>query len=244
MVPGFFPAWLLIGAIFALEEPSKALFVVDGAGGFFTCSNSYLRGTAAVAPDVDVIPFLWSHGFRRYLADQMDTEYAQKKGLELASQIMNWKNAHPGGRVWLLGHSAGCHVALHAAGAMPPDTIEKMALLVPSCSTKADIAGALRASRLGVHVWYSEADWLILGIVMKVSGCGDDYSTSKAAGRFGFQPIPKSPDEIDLMRRRLRQYPWHQVHSTLGHNGGHYGVYRSQFSQVIVLPILFSPVVD
>jgi alpha-beta hydrolase superfamily lysophospholipase len=157
---------------------------------------------------------------------------------------MNWKNAHPGGRVWLLGHSAGCHVALHAAGAMPPDTIEKMALLVPSCSTKADIAGALRASRLGVHVWYSEADWLILGIVMKVSGCGDDYSTSKAAGRFGFQPIPKSPDEIDLMRRRLRQYPWHQVHSTLGHNGGHYGVYRSQFSQVIVLPILFSPVVD
>jgi pimeloyl-ACP methyl ester carboxylesterase len=245
MAPGILSTWLMLGTVFAQEQaPPKALFVVDGAGGFFTCSNAYLRGAATISPDVQVIPHLWSHGFRRYLADQMDQTHALRKGHDLASQITNWKNAHPGGKAWLLGHSAGCHVAIHAAANLPADCLEKTALLVPSCSTKADIQGALRASRLGVHVWYSESDWLVLGIVMKISGCGDDRSTSRAAGRFGFQPVPQNPADIELMRNRLRQYPWQRDHATLGHNGGHYGPYRAPFAQVVVLPILFSETID
>lgn len=245
MAPSVLSALLVLGTVFSQEAaPAKALFVVDGAGGFFTCSNAYLRSAATIAPDVQVIPHLWSHGFRRYMADQMDAPHALRKGQDLASQITNWKNANPGGKVWLLGHSAGCHVAIHAAANLPPDALEKTALLLPSCSTKADIQGALRASRLGVHVWYSEADWLVLGLIMKISGCGDDRSTSRAAGRFGFHPVPRDPGEIEMMKNRLRQYPWHRDHVELGHNGGHYGAYRSPFSHLVVLPILFSESVD
>lgn len=245
MAPGVISALLVLGTVLAQESaPPKALFVVDGAGGFFSCSNAYLRSTAINNPDVQVLPHLWSHGFRRYLADQMDTPHAVRKGEDLASQITNWKAANPGGKAWLLGHSAGCYVAMHAAASLPPDTLEKTALLLPSCSTRAEIQGAMKASRLGVHVWYSEADWFVLGLIVRFSGCGDDPNTSKAAGRFGFQPIPKDPEEVELMRSRLRQYPWHRRDIRFGHHGGHYGAYKAAYSQLVVLPVLFSETVD
>ena len=165
-------------------------------------------------------------------------------GTRLASQILAWKHANPNGKVYLLGHSAGCGIALHAASELPPDTIEKIAVMLPSCSTKVDLIGAIRASRNGVHVWCSDQDWVILGMMVRMFGCQDDTTTWRAAGRFGFEPKPITSEEKQLVAERLRHYPWNETHKILGNDGGHYGAYRSPFLETVVMPNLFHPKVE
>lgn len=222
----------------AIKSP-RLLMAVDGAGQFFTCSNACLRACMEHFPDVDVRAMLWSHGYRRYVADQRDLHWAKNMGSRLASQIMAWKQANPNGRVYLLGHSAGCGIALHAASELPPDTLEKVAVMLPSCSTNVDLIGAIRATKYGVHVWHSDQDWVILGLMVRMFGCQDDTTSWRAAGRYGFEPKPITAEEKTLVQDRLRHYPWNETHKRLGNDGGHYGAYRSPFLEMVVLPNLF-----
>lgn len=222
----------------------RLLFAVDGAGQFFTCSNACLRACMDHFPDVDVRPMLWSHGYRRYIADQRDFRWANTMSSRLASQILAWKQANPTGKVFLLGHSAGCGIALHAASELPPETLEKVVVMLPSCHSKVDLIGAIRATKYGVHVWCSDQDWVILGLMIRMFGCQYDTNSTKAAGRWGFEPKPVTEEEKVLVRDKLRHYPWNETQKRLGNDGGHYGAYRSPFLETIVLPNLFHSTVE
>jgi hypothetical protein len=228
----------------APETSPRLLMAVDGAGQFFTCSNACIRACMDHFPDVDVRPFLWSHGHRRYVADQRDFIWANAMSSRLASQILAWKQANPTGKVYLLGHSAGCGIALHAASELPPETLEKIVVMLPSCSTRVDLIGGIRATKYGVHVWCSDQDWVILGLMVRMFGCQYDTASIRAAGRWGFEPKPITDEEKTLVREKLRHYPWHQSQKRLGNDGGHYGAYRSPFLETIVLPNLFHAEVE
>jgi hypothetical protein len=180
--------------------------------------------------------FNWTHGYCRVLSDQVHGSHIRAEGRQLAGVLLLWRQEHPGGRLCLLGHSAGCAVALTAAELLPPDTLNRIVLLAPAVSHKHDLRPALAASCEGIDVFYSSDDWAWLGIAVAVAGTADRCRTA-AAGRLGFRPTAFGPGDEGLYAR-LRQYPWDPSLAWTGHRGGHYGAYQPDYLRLFVLPLL------
>jgi pimeloyl-ACP methyl ester carboxylesterase len=178
---------------------------------------------------------LWSHGFGRYATDHIDHANQLAAGQHLADQVVAYRQAYPGRKVHLIGHSAGCAVVLAAAERLPPNSVDRLILLAPSVCTSYDLRPALRGAR-AIDVFYSEEDRWILGLCMTIVGTAD-HGCRTAAGRYGFIPIVECPGDGELYAR-LRQHPWHAAVQWSGHDGGHYGNNRSDFLRAYVLPLL------
>ena len=164
-------------------------------------------------------------------------DHSRAKGKQLAQLILAYKKQHPETPIYLIAHSAGTSVVLSAAEMLPPDSIERMILLAPAVSSTRNLRGVLRATRLGVDVFYSNADWWYLGMAVTVIGTSDRHWITAAAGRVGFEPIIGCPED-GLLYEKLRQYPWDNSLSWTGHKGGHYGAYQPGFLKLCVLPLL------
>jgi pimeloyl-ACP methyl ester carboxylesterase len=214
-------------------------FVADGAGGFEAASES-LRGAAHEAgASLHVVTVPWTHGYGRILADVLDRGHIRRKGDELAAEILQFRASHPDTPVYLVGHSAGCLVALDAAGVLPPGSVERVVLLLPAVSADYDLRPALCCAREGVDSFYSCRDVVYLGLWVRVLGTTDGRRGEDAAGRTGFRPVVCSPGDAALYAR-LRQYAWNPDLAVTGNLGGHYGVYSPGYLREFVLP-LFSP---
>jgi hypothetical protein len=168
--------------------------------------------------------------------DHTDYEAQMAAAKNLAVMIQHYRQVCPNGPVYLIGHSAGTHVVLEAAGSLPPDTIERIALLAPSVSNHYDLRAALRASRRGIANFYSTQDEVVsLGVAMLGTA---DRRSGKPAGETGFAPPPNCPD-ADLYCK-LRQYYWRpEIARATGHLGGHNGFTRAGYLEACVLPLLF-----
>jgi pimeloyl-ACP methyl ester carboxylesterase len=89
------------------------------------------------------------------------------------------------GDVYLVGHSAGCAVALAAGDVLPPDSLRRIVLLAPSISADYDVRPALRSARDGIDVFFSSRDVFYLGFGAAITGTADRRWSSPAAGRTG-----------------------------------------------------------
>ena len=67
-----------------------------------------------------------------------------------------YRQAYPGRKVYLVGHSAGCAVVLAAAERLPTDSVDRLILLAPSVCVTYDLRPALRTVRCGIDVFYSD----------------------------------------------------------------------------------------
>src|SRR5437868_11167305 len=105
--------------------PRGVVFVADGAGGGETTSTAIHRALEANHMPLEVQTFKWSHGFGRSLADQRDRAHARERGHELAELVSAYRRSYPNNEIYLVAHSAGSCVALEAAEALPPRTIER-----------------------------------------------------------------------------------------------------------------------
>lgn len=218
------------------RKPEGLVFVADGAGNFCAASASLARVVEEKHAPLCVQPFMWSHGYLRIVADQTCHDHLRNRGKDLAKLVLAHKREHPDTLIYLLGHSAGSSVVLSAADSLPPDTLERVILLAPATSCTRDLRGVLRASRLGVDVFYSRDDWWYLGMAVTLVGTSDRH-WSAAAGRVGFQPVIGCPED-GLLYEKLRQYPWDENLAWTGHKGGHYGAYQPGFLKLCVLPLL------
>jgi pimeloyl-ACP methyl ester carboxylesterase len=210
---------------------------VDGAGSFHATSQAIEKAVAEECLPLAVVTVEWSHGYGRVVADHTDWCHSQQEGLRLAGQIASDRQACPGRAVYLIAHSAGAAVALSAAAAVPPDTIDRIILLSPSVSTNFDIRPALRNSREGIDVFYSRRDAFSLGLCVALVGTADGCRTCQAAGRFGFQGQPETPDDA-VLYCKLRQHPWARYVLWTGNLGGHSGTKHQRFLHAYVLPLL------
>jgi pimeloyl-ACP methyl ester carboxylesterase len=208
--------------------------VLDGAGNFLGTSAALRQAVGEAKLPLAVQTVLWSHGDGRVFADQIDYDHARDVGCQLAARIRTYREEFPNGKIYLIGHSAGCAVALAAAEALPPRSIERAVLLAPSVSACYDLRPALRSCRL--DVFYSGKDRALLGLGMALLGTADRQRTA-AAGRVGFQPIVEGPEDLALYTR-LQQHPWDPVTSWTGNEGGHYASYEVPFLRAYVLPLL------
>ncbi|QDU21492.1 alpha/beta hydrolase [Urbifossiella limnaea] len=214
-------------------DPRPLLWVVDGAGDLRGCSNAVSQANLLAGTPVEVATFLWSHGHRRLLADQIDADHARDQGKRLAGLIRIRQAREPGRRVLIVAHSAGCAVALAAGDNLPADSVDRVVLFAPSVSVGYDIRPTLRASREGVDVFCSKKDWVALGLVTRVVGTTDRFGAA-AAGRNGFRAGTVSADDVPL----LRQHFWTADVAWTGHTGGHHGMYSTTFLHHYLFPLV------
>lgn len=216
--------------------PAGIVIVADGAGDFRELSVNINEVIWATSTPLLVETFVWSHGYRRYLADQIDHDNHLAQGRRLAEYVCRHRQHFPNRSVFLLGNSAGCEVLLDAAAWLPPDSVDRIVLLAPSVCAYHDLRPALRAARGGIDVFTSHKDRLILGLGMRIVGT-TERDCNTAAGRTGFRPVIANAQDAALYQR-LRQHPWEQAWREHGHNGGHFGSTQPQFLRSHIVPLL------
>jgi pimeloyl-ACP methyl ester carboxylesterase len=213
------------------------IFAVDGAGGFLATSKAVTQVVAEDHLSMEVVPVEWSHGYGRFVADQVCWTYTQECGCKLAQEITAYHQSFPQAKIFLIAHSAGSGVAITAAEALPPDSIDRIVLLSPSVSSDYDLRPALRAAREGVDVFYSRRDVAQLGVGIALLGTVDRCWGCAAAGRVGFQPQVQCPED-SVLYGKLRQHPWDPALAWTGNRGGHEGSRQPDFLRAFVLPLL------
>ncbi|VTT97505.1 Uncharacterized protein OS=Singulisphaera acidiphila (strain ATCC BAA-1392 / DSM 18658 / VKM B-2454 / MOB10) GN=Sinac_7513 PE=4 SV=1: Abhydrolase_6 [Gemmataceae bacterium] len=224
------------------EQPEKVdarplVWVLDGAGDLKGCSSAMIAAMARSDYPVELAPFQWSHGYRKLLADQTDTEHTREQGCRLAAAIQERRAREPGRRVVVAGHSAGCGVILAAGDVLPMDAVDRVLLLAPSVSTGYDVRPTVWSAREGVDVFCSKKDWVALGFVVRVVGTTDKNRFAAAAGRWGFQPRgDKALGDVEATR--FRQHFWTEEMARTGHTGGHHGVNSPEFIRTYLFPLM------
>jgi len=231
------PRQEIVQTCYLTGREQGVIFVADGAGGFGGTSQAVSQAVAQAHLPLITVPVEWSHGWGRFVADQINSAYSRECGCKLAGEIAPYRQAHPQCKVYLIAHSAGSAVVLAAAEALPPDSIDGIVLLSPSIASNYDLRPSLRCVREGIDVFCSQRDIAQLGIGVAVVGTADGCWGCTAAGRVGFQPRIQCPEDPALYAK-LRQHPWDSCLAWTGNRGGHYGGYRPEFLQAYVLPLL------
>jgi pimeloyl-ACP methyl ester carboxylesterase len=217
-------------------EERGVVFTLDGSGNFQGTSAALRQALAEQRVPIRQETVVWSHGFGRVLADQIDYAHARAEGLKLAARVAALRQSCPETAVFLVGHSAGCGVVLAAAEALPPQCVDSIVLLSPSVSADYDLRPALRSVRRYVDVFASERDLAVLGVGTGLVGTADRKWTAPG-GRTGFCPQVATPEDAALYQK-LRQHPWHPCLAWTGHTGGHYGAVQPTFMRAYVVPLL------
>lgn len=211
------------------------VYVANGAGDYRVASQNLAKVVADTGAPLQIVPVVWTLGTGRVIADQSDQGNHLAQGRKLAAEVLAYRQANPGRRVYLVGYSAGGAVALSAAEALPPDSLDGIVLLAPSVCATHDLRPALRASRSIDH-YYSPRDRLILGLGMRIVGT-TDADCRVAAGQFGFEPVVQSSADSALYAARLHQHAWNSSFALQGNTGGHFGPSDPQFLRSHVLPL-------
>ena len=225
-------------AIAPATDSVAVAFVANGSGDFRTVSANLGQVVAQTGAPLQIETVRWSHGYGRYVSDHLDHANHLAQGARLAAQVTAYRQAYPGRKVHLVGHSAGCAVVLSAAERLPTDAVDGLVLLAPSVCASYDLRPALRTVRCGIDVFHSAEDRVILGLGMQVVGTSD-HGCRTAAGQCGFRPVIACPADAALYGR-LRQHPWLPAVAWSGHDGGHYGSNQPDFLRAYVLPLLLA----
>jgi pimeloyl-ACP methyl ester carboxylesterase len=216
--------------------PTGVVFVANGAGDYRTLTENLTRVVDEANAPLQVETLDWSKGYRRNIADQVDHENHLEQGRRLATFVDAYRRANPHGRVYLMGHSAGCAVILAAAELLPPGSVNRIILLAPSVCASYDLRPALNTSCDGIDVFYSRRDRLVLGLGMQIVGT-TERGCRTAAGLEGFTPIVSTPADAAAYGK-LRQHAWDPAVAWSGNNGGHFGDIQPSFLKAYVLPMM------
>lgn len=215
---------------------ADVVFVADGSGDYRTTSKAVGEAVSVSGVPLRVETFVWSHGYGRLLVDQVDHCNHLEQGRRLAALITAEKQNCPERRVYLVGHSSGTAVALAAAEAAPPGSIERVVLLSPAVSHAYDLRPALRTVTQSIEVFISRRDIGALLIGTGIVGTADRRFAA-AAGRVGFTPVLACPGD-ELLYTKLRIHPWDRCVAWSGNHGSHYGTLEPGFMRSYIVPLL------
>ena len=178
-----------------------------------------------------------------YLVNLRDEGRNRLQAQDIADTIVRYRMTYPDAPVVLVGQSSGGGMAIWVAEAMPPtERIEGIITLAPSLSPEYSLDSALGRTRRGIVNFYSERDWVILGVGTTLSGTMDGSHTS-SAGRVGFEP-PWGGPSLELYERKLFQIPWQPGMSDTGHRGLHLTSGARLFVAAYVAPLVLAKTWD
>lgn len=219
-----------------VQHSEGVVFVLDGAGGYHTLAYALAYTTIETRMPVLVQPVVWSHGEGYHLRDQIDNRHTEMQGERLAQQVLAWKRQFPDKPVYLVGYSAGSAPILLAGNYLPPDSVERIVLLAPAVSEKADLRPALRCARQGVNAFASKRDRLFLNAITRIVGTTDGVH-GPAAGLHGFQVQAETIEDATLYNK-FHQHHWDPSVNWTGNTGRHYGAHQPEFLKAYILPLL------
>ncbi len=151
----------------------------------------------------------------------------------LARHIVEYRREHPGGRVFLIGHSGGTAIAAWAAEALPDgDRVDGIIMLASALSPGYDLTAALRQAEMGIVSFYSNHDSALLGVGTTLFGTMDRRN-GEAAGKVGFNDSSTSYSAA----AKLFQVPWSQEMAKTGYIGCHFSCCSGKFIATYVAPL-------
>jgi len=220
------------------ERQAKGLVVVlPGIEGESPLNRAICRGLDAGGVDWGIELADWTSPWGPLMNLRAEISNRQK-AREIAVRVAEYKFAHPDNPVVLVGQSGGGAMALWIAECMPEGRdIDGIVLLAPAISPGYMVDFALSKTSRGVLNFYSEKDWLFLGVLTTIYGTMDGEHTS-SAGRVGFLvPVSSArPKTYD----RLFQIAWHEQMAFVGHTGGHLASSAESFVRLYVAPFVLA----
>ncbi|MFI5380064.1 MAG: hypothetical protein ACHRHE_12265 [Tepidisphaerales bacterium] len=220
----------------SLPDSKDLVLLVPGAGGDGPWYSSLREGLTEGGVDLPVRKLSWGAPLPLYIVNLQDTSIHDGAERKLAERIIQWRQAHPDGKLILLGHSAGCGVILGAMARLDPTVhVDHVVLLAPSVSPAYDLHPAAEHVDRRIDVFHSDRDTLWLQWRTGHFGTYDNVKTP-AAGNVGFDL--SSLDES--LRGRITQHPYDPDWQRLGNDGGHSGALSRAFVARIIAPLLRS----
>jgi pimeloyl-ACP methyl ester carboxylesterase len=218
------------------ERLAKGLVVVlPGVEGRGALNEAVCRGLDAGGVDWGIRLEDWTSpwGPLYNLRAELDN---RQKASRIALRVAEYRFAHPDSPIVLVGQSGGGTMALWIAEAMPEGRhIDGLILLSPAVSPGYMVDFAISKTRRGAVCFYSQKDWLFLGLGTMLSGTMDGRHTS-SAGRVGF--LTRASAGRAKGYDRLFQIAWHEQMAASGHTGGHLGGAAEGFVQHYVAPFV------
>jgi len=171
------------------------------------------------------------------LPNLIDYKANRKEAQRLAGKIARYRRQHPAAPTNIIGYSGGGGIALFTAEALPEDVaIDRIVLIGAAISPRYSLAGALSRCRHGIVNFYSEQDWLPVGLGTQMLGTMDRQKTASA----GYRGFRNADGEV-LVCAGLTQIPWSAEGGALGHGGDHHGWLAREWSCAVLAPQLREP---
>lgn len=159
----------------------------------------------------------------------------QREAAALAEFIVAERAGHPDRPIWLIGCSAGCHVALRALDMLPPDTqITSAALLAGAFDPYRDLTEPCNRLDGPLLVAVSPMDWFIIGLGTLLFGTADGKRTLSA----GMVGLRGRANAENLQRGKIVQIRWRPQMLGIGHLGGHFSTAAPEFIARHIAPAL------
>jgi pimeloyl-ACP methyl ester carboxylesterase len=209
--------------------PRGLAFVVPGASGDgvgYSALREALRDEGFA-----VMTHTWGAPLPLFALNFSNRRIHEDAEKSLRQRLRALAEQHPGAHVVIVGHSAGCGVALGALSNADAPDIDALILLAPSVSPGYNLAPAARRVRGSVHSFHSELDVTFLKWRTGNFGSYDGVKTP-AAGHLGFDASSR------LLPDNLAQHAYSPSWAALGNDGGHFGTLSRRFLADVVMPLL------
>ena len=193
-----------------------------------------IRGLRDGGVDLAVDPVDWGQRPFGSLANLTDLAANRQWARKIAELILQYRTEHPRQPITLVGFSGGGGLAVLVAEALPENvTLDRLILIGAALSPDYDLSKPLAHTRGKLINFYSELDWLPLGIGTAWFGTIDRKYT-ESAGRVGFRTIDKHLVSSD----RVEQIAWRPDWIRLGHDGGHVGWLWRAWAREVLAPCI------
>lgn len=153
----------------------------------------------------------------------------------VADKLIAHVRQHPGSKITLISHSAGCGIAIYALEQLPDDVgIDALLMMHSALSPEYDLSNALRHVTRA-YSFHSSHD-MVLDWGTRAFGTLD-RRFSTAAGRVSYS-CPAAGDNAQYAK--LTQFDYDRKWLKLGNRGDHIGPMDRKFGREMLAPLLLT----
>lgn len=238
------------------------VIVLPGIYGRLWISENICRGLIQGGVEQAVEIYDWTYQgkyFPLYNLGAVDRNHRVAR--QIAQHVRDYRQAHPGRPVTLVGYSGGGSLAVWTAEATPEGGLDGIVLLSAPLVPQYNLTEALERSPKGIVSFYSDRDVFFMALGTSLFGTMDKHHVA-SAGKLGFvppeacsptsqavaqapaatQPATTAPATAPTTQpaqyKRLYQISWQPEMAKLGYDGTHLTIGERAFVAQYVAPLV------